>query len=138
MTGRVTWGLIMAVFDAFEAAGFRRADDQHTGQAIGLLSDLAKIYAGELDQPAGAPGTARAALLAEPVTAAGPDGSAVIAAADLGTVLGALSDAVAWCEDDEDCQECAAAPAGLCESHDARLARVPAYRMLARTLGDDR
>jgi len=47
MTGddpRMTWGLIIEVFDALERHGFRRGDDQHTGRAIGMLGDLAATY----------------------------------------------------------------------------------------------
>ncbi len=66
-----------------------------------------------------------------------PDGSAYIAAADVPTAMAALADAVIYCTDDEDCGECAAAADGLCESHGARLARVPGYRELATALGGE-
>lgn len=55
------------------------------------------------------------------VTGVSPDGSATIAAADLGTVLGALADA-ATCH----------------LAHGGDRAAVPAYRRISLALGDDR
>ena len=36
-----------------ERHGYRRSDNQHTGQAIGLIRDVARIYEGTLDAPPG-------------------------------------------------------------------------------------
>jgi len=47
----------------------------------------------------------------------------------------AITDALAWCRDDGDCRECDDDPSGTCETHDSRMARVPAYVALARDLG---
>ena len=51
---RQTWGLIIDVLDVLEKHGYRRGDDQHTGRAVGLVGDLARIYEGTQEAPAGA------------------------------------------------------------------------------------
>jgi hypothetical protein len=51
MTGdqRLTWGFILEVLDVLERRGYRRSDNQHTGQAVGLICDVARIHEGTLD-----------------------------------------------------------------------------------------
>ena len=51
---RQSWGLIIDVLDVLEKHGYRRGDDQHTGRAVGLVGDLARIYEGTQEAPAGA------------------------------------------------------------------------------------
>jgi hypothetical protein len=51
---RQNWGLIIDVLDVLEQHGYRQADDQHTGRAVGLIGDLARIYEGTQEAPAGA------------------------------------------------------------------------------------
>ena len=55
MTGddRLTWDFITDVLDVLERHGYHRADNEHTGQAIGLIRDVARIYEGTLDAPRG-------------------------------------------------------------------------------------
>ncbi|SRR5260221_6888729 len=62
-------------------------------------------------------------------------GDAHVAPADVLTLHAALDDAISWCQDNAYCDDCEISPAGLCETHAVRLARVPAYRTLARALG---
>ena len=50
---RFTWGFILEVLDVMERHGYRRSDNQHTGQALGLIRDVARIYEGTLDAPRG-------------------------------------------------------------------------------------
>ena len=50
---RLTWGFIIEVLDVLERHGYRRSDSEHTGQAIGLIRHVARIYEGTLDAPAG-------------------------------------------------------------------------------------
>ena len=71
----------------------------------------------------------------ENVTQILDSGDAHVAPADVLTLHVALQDAIAWCKDEAYCDDCEVSPAGLCETHGARLARVPAYRALARALG---
>jgi hypothetical protein len=54
---RFSWAVIMDLLDVFEHAGYKRGDDVHTGRAIGLLWDAARIYAQELDEPEAVPAT---------------------------------------------------------------------------------
>ena len=50
---RLTWGFILEVLDVMERHGYRRSDNEHAGQAIGLIGDVARIYEGTLDAPRG-------------------------------------------------------------------------------------
>ena len=50
---RMTWGLILDVLDVLERHGYRQHDHQHTGQAFGVIGDLARIYEGTRDAPYG-------------------------------------------------------------------------------------
>jgi hypothetical protein len=43
---RFTFGLIYDVFTLLESHGYQRADDRHTGLAVGLLLRLARAYEG--------------------------------------------------------------------------------------------
>ena len=40
---RLTWGFITDVLDVLERHGYHRGDHEHTGHAIGLISDVARI-----------------------------------------------------------------------------------------------
>ena len=50
---RLTWDLIFEVLDVMERHGYRRGDNQHTGQVIGLIRDTARVYEGTPDAPPG-------------------------------------------------------------------------------------
>ena len=50
---RMDLDLFIDVLDVLERHGYARRDDQHTGRAIGLIGDLARIYEGTQDHPAG-------------------------------------------------------------------------------------
>jgi hypothetical protein len=52
---RFSWAVIMDLLDVLEHAGYKRGDDIHTGRAIALMWDAARIYAGELDEPEAVP-----------------------------------------------------------------------------------
>ena len=43
---RFTWGLILDVLDVLERHGYHKYDNQHTGRAVGVIFDLARIYEG--------------------------------------------------------------------------------------------
>ncbi len=40
---RLTWGFITDVLDVMERHGYHRGDNEHTGQAIGLIRHVAHI-----------------------------------------------------------------------------------------------
>jgi hypothetical protein len=46
---RLTWGLVIEVLDVLDRHGYRRGDNQHVGQAIGQLAELARTYEGTGD-----------------------------------------------------------------------------------------
>lgn len=48
---RITWGLVIDVLDVLERHGYHRYDNQHTGQAVLLIGDLATAYTGRDTQP---------------------------------------------------------------------------------------
>jgi hypothetical protein len=50
---RLTWDFIREVLDVIERHGYHRGDNARTGQAIGLIGDVARIYEGTLDAPPG-------------------------------------------------------------------------------------
>jgi hypothetical protein len=84
--------------------------------------------------------TEMAARQAAAATSVLPDGSAVLAAADLLQVLGALADAAAFHEERAAayCDACRVHPAELCDEHAGNLEAAAAYRAVAVRLGDDR
>jgi hypothetical protein len=51
---RLTWRFITDVLDVLERHGYHRSDNQHTGQATGLLGNLAHVHDGTIDAPRGA------------------------------------------------------------------------------------
>jgi hypothetical protein len=88
---RFTWGLITDVLDVLERHGYHRHDNQHTGQALEVIFDLAYVYEGTRDI---SPGTylqpAPLALHPAPGPSA-PDADAVILTdAEVSTVVAAL------------------------------------------------
>ena len=48
---RPSWSMIIDVLDVLEKHGYRRGDDQHTGRAVRLVGDLARIYEGTQEVP---------------------------------------------------------------------------------------
>jgi len=91
---RQIWGLISDVLDVLEQHGYHRAGNQHTGRAVGLIGDLARIYEGTQKAPAGAyviqmPASPQAAEPADP----GSDRGAGLGAAQMTTILAARDEA---------------------------------------------
>ena len=50
---RMSLGLITEMLEMLDRHGYARGDNEHTGRAILLMSDLAHIYEGSLDHPFG-------------------------------------------------------------------------------------
>ena len=127
---RLTWGFILEVLDVLERHGYRRSDSEHTGQAIGLIRDVARIYEGTLDAPAGG----YVVVPSSPPTAPQPPGppgqDAVIVSADqVKTLLAALDDAAEYKRDRaETCADCADQSCTTCQW---RLQAAEAYDQLA-------
>jgi hypothetical protein len=132
---RHNWGMIIDVLNVLEQHGYRQADDQHTGRVVGLIGDLARIYEGTQEAPAGA----YVASVPQPRQPSSdppaPDatGSAqAIAGAGMHTILAALDEASDYKRDRaECCAECADQSCGNCE-HRLEVART--YESLAARL----
>ena len=133
---RMNLNLIHDILDVLDRHGYTRADDEHTGRAILLISDLAHIYEGALDHPFGpylneaAPSRTEPAP-PEPATqdaVTGPTG-------DVKTLLAALDVAA---DDKRDraaaCTDCTTRSCPTCES---RLQHARAHDRLAAHLIQD-
>ena len=130
---RQTWGLIIDVLDVLEKHGYRRGDDRHTGRAVGLVGDLARIYEGTQETPDGTrlvpePSQARSD---QPGRAAASHAEA-IAGAGMPVILSALDEASEYKRDRAAaCPDCADQSCGTCQH---RLDTVRAYEGLASRL----
>ena len=111
---RVTPGLVHDIVDALERHGYYRSDDLHADRAIGLIGDLAGIYEGTQDHPAGAHVISVPSFLPAPGGRAAPDGD-VLTDRDVSTVVAAADIAaddkryrVEMCPDcpDQTCPDC--------------------------------
>ncbi len=127
---RLTWGFIIEVLDVLERHGYRRSDSDHTGQAIGLIRQVARIYEGTLDAPVGG----YVVVPSSPPTAPQPPGpagqDAVIVSADqVKTLLAALDDAAEYKRDRAGtCADCAGQSCTTCQW---RLQAADTYDQMA-------
>ena len=129
---RMTWGLILDVLDVLERHGYRQHDHQHTGQAIGVIGDLARIYEGTRDAPYGTypddPQTSPDPEPGRPARQADPN-AVLLTSADVSTVLAALDLAADYKRDRaEICADCADQSCPTCQS---RLQDARAYDQIA-------
>ena len=127
---RLTWGFIIEVLDILERHGYRRSDSDHTGQAIGLIRQVARIYEGTLDAPVGGSVVAPSS----PPTATQPPGppvpDAVLVSADqVTTLLAALGDAAGYKRDRA--ETCAGCTGQSCTTCQWRLAAAEGYDQMA-------
>jgi hypothetical protein len=128
---RFTWGFILEVLDVMERHGYRRSDNEHTGQAVGLILDVARIYEGTLDAPRGGYVVVPSPHPRGPQPPGLPDRDAVIISADDTKVfLAALCDAAEYKRDRaETCADCADQSCTTCQW---RLQTADAYDQMAR------
>ena len=130
---RLTWGFIIEVLDVLERHGYRRSDSEHTGQAIGLIRHMARIYEGTLD----APGSGYVVAPSSPPTSPQPPGppgpdAVSVSAAEVKTLLAALDDAAEYKRDRaETCADCAGQSCTTCQW---RLQTAGAYDQLAEQM----
>jgi hypothetical protein len=92
MTGnRMNPDLITDILDVLDRHGYVRGDEEHTGRAILLISDLAHICEGSLDHPFGPYINETPPSRTEPAPPepAGQD-SVVLSASELKTIVAAL------------------------------------------------
>lgn len=132
---RHNWGVIIDVLNVLEQHGYRQADDQHTGRAVGLIGDLARIYEGTQEAPAGAyvgsvPQPRQPS--SDPPASASTSSAQAIAGAGMHIILAALDEASDYKRDRaECCADCADQSCGTCQ-HRLEVAR--SYESLAARL----
>ena len=126
---RWTLDFILEVLDVLERHGYHHHDTRHTSRTVGLLRDLARIYEGTQETPAGT----YAAEMPQPGT--GPPGpqsdrdAVIVSATDTGIIAAALEEA-ADCKRDraETCADCTDRSCGTCQW---RLRGAETYSQLA-------
>ena len=132
---RHDWGMIIDVLNVLEQHGYRQADDQHTGRAVGLIGDLARIYQGTQEAPAGAYVASAPRPLQPSPDRPAPAATAsaqAIAGTGMHTILAALDEASDSRRDrTEGCADCADQSCGTCQH---RLDAARAYESLAARL----
>ena len=124
---RLTWGFIIDVLDVMERHGYHRGDHEHTGQAIGPIRDVARIYEGTLDAPRGG----YVVVPSSPPTEPQPPGqpAVIVPAGQVKTLLAALDDATEYKRDRaETCADCADQSCTICRW---RLQAADAYDQMA-------
>jgi hypothetical protein len=127
---RLTWGFITDVLDVMERHGYHRGDIEHTGQAIGLIRDVAHIYEGTLDPPRGG----YVVVPSSQPTAPQPPGqpAVIVPAGQVKALLAALDDAAEYKRDRaETCADCADQSCTTCQW---RLQTADTYDQLAEQM----
>jgi hypothetical protein len=130
---RMNSDLIHDVLDVLDRHGYTRADDEHAGRAVLLISDLAHIYEGAQDHPFGPYINGASPSNTEPAPA-GPAARDAIAvpAEEVTTLLAALDIAADYKRDRAAaCPDCTGQSCPTCES---RLQHARGYDRLAAHL----
>ena len=129
---RMNPGLIHNILDVLDRHGYARADDEHVGRAVLLISDLAHIYEGAQDHPFG-PHNEVSLSRTEP---APPEPAAqdtvTVPAGEVKTLLAALDIAADYQGDRAAaCADCTSQSCPTCQS---RLQNAQAYDRLSAHL----
>lgn len=116
---RATWGFIIDVLEVLEKHGYRRGDDLHTGRAVELIWDLARVYEGAEDASRGTEPQPQPAAQAETPAPVPVDEAAVVVSGDeIKTIMGALNEASDYNRDRAaTCADCADQSCGTCQFH---------------------
>jgi hypothetical protein len=107
---RLTWGFILEVLYVMERHGYRRRDNEHADQAIGLIGDMARIYEGTLDAARGGYVVVPSSRPPAPQPPGPP--AVIVSAAEVKTLLAALDEAADYKRDraetcaDQSCTTC--------------------------------
>ena len=131
---RHTHRLVTEIITVLERHGHHARDSEHTGQAVNVIAQLARICDGTRDLPVGVPGR-HAAQMPHPEPRPEPDSDAVIlTGADISTVLAALDLAAEYKRDlAEVCADCTDKS---CPSCQYRLKDAQRYDRLASRIYD--
>ena len=113
---RMNLDLITDMFGLLDQHGYTRGDNEHTGRAILLLGDLARIYEGSQDHPFG-PYTGEIPPRPEPVPPEPTRRDAVtVSAGEVKTLISALIIAADYKRDRAElCADCADQSCPTCE-----------------------
>jgi len=123
--------LIHDVLDVLDRHGYARADDEHTGRAVLLISDLAHIYEGAQDHPFG-PYNEVSLSRTEPAPEPAAQDAVTVPAGEVKTPLAALDIAADYKRDRAAaCADCTSQSCPTCQS---RLQNARAYDRLAAHL----
>jgi len=127
---RMTWGFILDVLNVLERHGYHRSNNQHTGEAVVLIWDLARVYDGTLD-------VGESACTATPSAPQPPPGrvdqdTGVVPAAEARTIMAALD--VASDHKRDRAAACAECTDQSCRSCQSRLQDADAYDRLTAHL----
>jgi hypothetical protein len=128
---RITPGLIHDILDALERHGYYRSDDQHADRAIGLIGDMARVYEGTQDYPAGAYLVTVPSSRPSYPEPSGQD-AVILAGGDVSTVLAALD--IAADHKRDRAEICADCPDQSCLTCQARHRGARAYDQVAGRL----
>ena len=91
---RLNWDFIREALDVIERHGYRASDNQHAGQAVGLIGDVARIYEGTLEAPRGGYVVVPSSLptTSQSASSPGPD-TMIVSAAEANILPATLNDA---------------------------------------------
>jgi hypothetical protein len=128
---RMNPDLIHDVLDVLDRHGYARADDEYTGRAVLLVSDLAHIYEGALDYLFG-PYNQVSPSRTEPAPEPAAQDAVSVPAREVKTLLAALDIAADYKRDRAAaCADCTSQSCPTCQS---RLQHARAYDRLAAHL----
>jgi hypothetical protein len=117
---RITMPLIIDILDTLERHGYHQHDDQHTGQAIGIIADLTRVYEGTREAPYGT-------YLGQPADTG--QAAAILTRTEVSTIATALDEARYYQRDQlATCTDCADRSCGTCQR---RLQAADTYNRLA-------
>jgi hypothetical protein len=125
--------LVHDILDVLDRHGYARADEEHTGRAILLISDLARIYEGTQDHPFGPHVNEAAPSKTQPSPSqlAAQD-AATVPADQVKTLLAALDIAADYKRDHAaGCSDCTSQSCPTCQS---RLQHARTYDRVAAHL----
>ena len=128
---RMNPDLIHDILDVLDRHGYARADDEHTGRAVLLISDLAHIYEGVQDHPFGRYNEVSLSRT-EPAPEPAAQDAVTVPASEVKTLLAALDVAADYKRDRAAaCADCTSQSCPTCQS---RLQNARAYDRLAAHL----
>ena len=129
---RMNPDLIHDILDVLDRHGYARADDEHTGRAVLLISDLAHIYEGAQDHPFGPYNEASPSRTEPAPPEPAAQDAVTVPAGEVKTLLAALDIAADYKRDRAAaCADCTSQSCPTCQS---RLQHARAYDRLAAHL----